>query len=212
MFTHNHARQPDQPWTRAAPPWVPESAPGICRRRAADATPVRAVAGGWDTAAALALLSVLLCGIAVVAAVHGLDQVLGAGAQRVRVCNRFDPVPATARCTVSDPFIVVHDGATSAALQIAVPDAASRPRVPVTIDVSETNGAGLVLATGRIRRVLQPDSAGVAVLPLQGVFAASRILLPATPAGSPDWERATYAVQVRDRTTILGETVFHATL
>jgi hypothetical protein len=160
----------------------------------------------------LALLSVLLCGIAVVAAVQGLDLVLGAGAQRVRVCNRFDSVPATARCTVSDPFIVVRDGTTGAALQIAVPDDASRPRVPVTIDVSETNGAGLVLATGRTRRVLQPDGAGVAVLPLQGVFAASRIPLPSTSAGISNWERATYAVQVRDRTTILGETVFHAAL
>jgi hypothetical protein len=190
VFTHNPARQPDRPWTLAAPPWAPE----------------------WDGATVLALLSVLLCGIALVAAVQGLDRVLGAGAERVRVCNRFDAFPATARCSVSDPFIVVRDGTTSASLQIAVPDDASHPRVPVTIDVSETNGAGLVIATGRIRRVLQPDGAGVAVLPLQGVFAACRIPLPATSAGNPNWERATYVVLVRDRTTILGETVFHAAL
>jgi hypothetical protein len=191
---------------------APESTPGIWCPPAAGATPVRAVSGGWDTATVLALLSVLLCGIAVVAAVQGLDRVLGAGAQRVRVCNRFDSFPATGRCTMSDPFIVVRDGTTSASLQIAVPDDASRPRVPVTIDVSETNGTGVVLTTGSIRRVLQPDGAGVAVLPLQGVFAACRIPLPATPVGSPNWERATYAVQVRDRTTILGETVLHIAL
>jgi hypothetical protein len=148
----------------------------------------------------------------VVTAVQRLDRVLGAGAQRVQVCNRLNASPAAARCTVSDPFIVLRDGITSASLQINVPDDASRPRVPVTIEVSETNGAGLVVATGRIRRVVQPDSVGVAVLPLQGVFASARIPLPAPSAGSPNWEQATYAVQVRDRTTLLGETMFHAAL
>jgi hypothetical protein len=160
----------------------------------------------------LKLLSVLLCGIAVVAAVQRLDLALGAGAQRVQVCNRFDASPPTARCTGSDPFIIVRDGTTSASLQIAVAGHASRPGVPVTIDVSETNGRGLVVATGRIRQVLQPDGAGVAVLPLQGVFAACGIPLSAGAAGSPNWEQTTYAVEVRDRTTILGETMFHDAL
>jgi len=212
MLIQDGPRHPDRPWTLSAQPWAPESAPSTCCPPAAAVTPARALSGGWNLATVLALLGVLLCGIAVVAMVQGLDLVLGAAAQRVRICNRFDYSAATARCTASDPFIVVHHGTTSASLQIDVSGDPSRSGVPVTIGVTENNGAGLVIATCVTRRLLHPDGAGVAVLSLQGVFVACHIPLPAPPMGSPGWERATYAVQVRDSTTILGSRRFHVAL
>jgi hypothetical protein len=214
MLSHDSTRRPDRPWTLPAQSWVPGSAPSPsnCCPPAAAATPAWTVSRGRDRVTVRVLLSVLLCGIAVVAAVQWRDLVLGAGGQRIQVCNRYDYSPDMARCTVSDPFIVVHHGTTSAYLQIALSGHAPRSGVPVTIDVSESNGAGLVTATASSRRMLHPDGAGVAVLPLQGVFAACRIPLPAASAGSPNWERAAYAVVVRDRTTILGEILVHAAL
>jgi hypothetical protein len=212
MFTHNSARQSDYPWTIASQPWATENAPSIASPLPAAATPVRSVSRGWEGTPVLVLFSILLCCLAVVAAVQGLDLVLGAGAQRVQVCNRFDSTSATAHCAMGDSFIIVRDGATSASLRISVPRDSARPRVPVTIEVSETNGTGLMVADGSSHRVLQPDGMGVAVLPLQDVFAAARIPLPAPSAGSPNWERVTYTVQVRARTTILGDAVFHAAL
>ena len=212
MLSHNGTRQPDRSWTLSAQPWAPESASAIGCPPATAAIPARAVFGGWDIAAVLALLGVLLGGIAVVAVVQGLDLVRGAAAQRVKICNPFDAAAVTARCTASDPFIVVHQGTTGASLQIDVTGEASRAGVPVTIRVTEDNGAGLVIASGSTRRVLHPDGVGVAVLPLQGVFAGCRISLPTAPVGSPGWERATYTVAVRDRSTTLGETVLHVAL
>jgi hypothetical protein len=170
------------------------------------------VSGGWDIATVLVPLGVFLSGITVVAMVHGLDLLLGAGAQPVQVCNNFDYSAVTARCTAADPFIVVHHSTTSASLQIDVSGKISRAGVPVTIRVTEDNGLGLVIAVGSTRRVLHPGGAGVAVLPLQGVLAACRVPLPAAPVGSPEWERASYDVEVAGTTTSLGETMFHVAL
>jgi hypothetical protein len=212
MAIHTSTRRSDRPQVVSCQAWALESAPAIGCPPAVAATPARAVTGSWDAATVLALLCVLLCSIAVVAVVQRLDRMLGAGTQRLQVCNHFDYPAATARCTASDPFIVVHHRTTSAALQIDVSGDASRSGVPVTIAVTESNGAGLVTATGTTRKVLHPDGAGVAVLSLQGVFGACHIMLPATPLGSPSWERATYELQVRDRTNILAATIFHIAL
>jgi hypothetical protein len=212
MSAQYSAQQSDHPWTLSSQPWAIENAPSITYPLPAPATPMRSVSQNWGGAPVLVLCSILLCCLAVAGVVQGLDLVLGAGPQHVRVCNGFDASAVTAGCTASDPFVIVRDGATSASLQINVPADAARSPVPVTISVSETNGAGLVVATGSSRRVLQPNGAGVAMLPLQSVFAASHIPLPAPSAGNPNWERSTYVVQVRDHTTILGETMFHAAL
>jgi hypothetical protein len=209
MRTHDDTREPHGPWILAAHPWADVQITATCYAPATATAPARAVSSGWDPATMIALLRVLVCGLIVFAAVQWLEVVLGTGIQRVLVCNSFDSAPATARCTVSDAFVVVHQGATGATLQVTVAGDAPGRRVPVTIDVRESNGAGLVIATGTDRWMLHPDGAGVAVLALQGVFAACRIPLPAAPAGSTNWQQVTYVVAVRERTTILGETAFH---
>jgi hypothetical protein len=212
MSTHDNTHYPDQSLTISSQARALDRAPSSWYPPAPNTAPVRATSAGRDAVAVIAALSVLLCGMALVAIVQRFDQVLGADTLRIQVCNRFDFSPITARCTGSDPFIVVRHGVTGAYLQVSTSADASGLPVPVTISVTETNGAGLVLARGSTRWVLPRSGSGVAVVAMQDVFSASGIPLAGATLESHGWESDTYSVQVRTGATVLGDSIFHVAL